>query len=1086
MKTDKLLHLIQQKNAMRSGGALPLPKAQSGRTKDGFISYTSNPEYFDSHAVYHDNSNYNDQIRRLVYAGTHEYNPSTGELRKLKKPVKVPADTQQMATKEYTEGVRRDPTDPRFAGADARTKRIIEQSTNEAYQNPLMYAPGMIGMSMLPLGLQSAIGLSSGAANIGAGNYKTGALEMGLGALPFAPTVLKNIYKINPWAFKPNPEAYYRMIGQEGLQDAIESGVIRPKVSSSFKIDYPTFKKGVPLDDRYGRSVIDNLKFPGPYMVESIGNKMVQNRWTQAAPDADIFIPRRQLTTDNPGLTFYKEDWLRGYKPVKVKKVDDVSRGFKSEIDWAKWNPETPNYPELINEYNAIEQSTKANGTWMKNPDGSPFQGAPEQFVQQQSSWFKKAFPNVVKNEAGNVQINYHGSPNVLKQFDPSKQINGRIYGEGVYTTPDINLAKRYATGNNPQMYELYLNANNPRNASNYIQEGITAAENKLSKIENQFGKSSKEYKEAIEVYNNDLEFLRKNRTKIDLRKHSINGTPEDYMKIKDIQVTPFTNYPKSALGNVGFFDMTNPNIYKSLIPGAVGLKALQESLQQPEQQKQDGGVLNMNTNKMLNYINASYQKGGGIKDMVVSEIWEKVTGTKWSQAKKLGLSDGSYETNIKLRQMLINEAMQPKPNFGKFIGQPSSKLPAPSAIVNQLRQEGLAQASMPQDATARVKPIVLPAAPGTPSKQQPAQKRTYPKVEIPGYHTAPPNTSATAKRQMQRVEGLTPVTSVKSVPLQKVQTPTQAVAMPSSTRVAAPTMSPVVGRAPVPLPQQAEKPQLALVNPPIGQPTYSEQDKPESAPSDLSTMGTLSMLNMAPVVGGVQAATTYAPMMARNAAAGLYNATIGPEIDYLTDPNSAVLPNFVRAALPLPLNVANSISYLMGAGMAMDDRSLSDDQKRVVYEAALNAAKKGKKSFTYEDYPTTNGNSVLIADELKRGKIGFLDAVKTAFSDPFQIASTIGGSNFEFGPDSSLKVLNVSDWNPEDANFSNPNSPYQYYRNYLRNRNRERIQNMTPEERAEEDKRNTISLTIPASIMQEQKAGGAKRSLKIRIRKNG
>ena len=109
------------------------------KKNNNFKNYSSDPEYFNSHAVYHDNSNYNDQIKRLVYAGTHEYNPSTGELRKLKKPVKVSADTQQMATKEYTEGVRRNPTDPRFAGADARTKQIIQQSTNEAYQNPLMY-----------------------------------------------------------------------------------------------------------------------------------------------------------------------------------------------------------------------------------------------------------------------------------------------------------------------------------------------------------------------------------------------------------------------------------------------------------------------------------------------------------------------------------------------------------------------------------------------------------------------------------------------------------------------------------------------------------------------------------------------------------------------------------------------------------------------------------------------------------------------------------------------------------------------------------------------------------------------------------
>jgi hypothetical protein len=46
-----------------------------------------------------------------------------------------------------------------------------------------------------------------------------------------------------------------------------------------------------------------------------------------------------------------------------------------------------------MQEYNAIEQTSKANGTWMKNPDGSAFKGTPEQFIQQNSENFKKAFP---------------------------------------------------------------------------------------------------------------------------------------------------------------------------------------------------------------------------------------------------------------------------------------------------------------------------------------------------------------------------------------------------------------------------------------------------------------------------------------------------------------------------------------------------------------------------------------------------------------------------------------------------------------------------------------------------------------------
>lgn len=448
-----------------------------------------------------------------------------------------------------------------------------------------------------------------------------------------------------------------------------------------------------------------------------------------------------------------------------------------------------------------------------------------------------------------------------------------------------------------------------------------------------------------------------------------------------------------------------------------------------------------------------SYQKGGGIKDMVVSEIWEKVTGTKWSQAKKLGLSDGSYETNLKLREMLINEAMQPKPNFGKFIGKPSSTVPASSAMVNQLRQEGLAQANIPRDKTGvarpMMSPVVGPVAPKTPSKSVPLQK-----IVMPTNQTAPAGTSAVARPAMAPVMGRVQPAAPRSVATQPVVMPTNAVAPASTTAVRQPVMPPIVGRA-------------------TGKaPVTPTPDEPSQMSNPLAALQAMQLMGNSALQTGME---------------NIYNASIGPEIDYLTDPNSAVLPNFVRAALPLPLNAANSLSYLMGAGMAMDDRSLSDEQKRMIYQTAQNAAKKGKKSFTYEDYVDANDPSAdLYTKKLKRGQIGFLEAIRESYKNPgFVGASTIGGSNIEFSPDGTLKVVNVSDWNPEDVNFSNPNSPYQWYRNFLRNVNRNRIKNMTSEERAAEDKKNTISLTIPPSIMQKQKTGGAKRSLKIRIKKS-
>src|SRR5690625_2056910 len=49
------------------------------------------------------------------------------------------------------------------------------------------------------------------------------------------------------------------------------------------------------------------------------------------------------------------------------------------------------------------------------------------------------------------------------------------------------------------------------------------------------------------------------------------------------IDYKPFTKYPKSALGNNGMFDMSNPNIYKPLVPAAIGAGALSQLEQKRE-----------------------------------------------------------------------------------------------------------------------------------------------------------------------------------------------------------------------------------------------------------------------------------------------------------------------------------------------------------------------------------------------------------------------------------------------------------------------------------------------------------------------
>ncbi|BCV01397.1 MAG: hypothetical protein CM15mV42_0740 [uncultured marine virus] len=65
---------------------------------------------------------------------------------------------------------------------------------------------------------------------------------------------------------------------------------------------------------------------------------------------------------------------------------------------------------------------------------------------------------------------------------------------------------------------------------------------------------------------------------------------------------------------------------------------------------------------KMLNEISMEDPGSAGSESMLglaqqggsVSEIWQNVTGTPWSEAKAQGLTDGGYDANIELRKINI------------------------------------------------------------------------------------------------------------------------------------------------------------------------------------------------------------------------------------------------------------------------------------------------------------------------------------------------------------------------------------------------------------------------------------------------
>ena len=174
-------------------------------------------------------------------------------------------------------------------------------------------------------------------------------------------TPLKDAYRLNPWAFKPNTSSAYRMIGSG--EDLLNSGVVRPNQTAGafdplYKEVFPEtyYSVGVPLDNRNYSFPLDfvnkteykghirpyNIKgnnvtrkwgmgaYEGPYMVEvpnyrnspHFDYSNVGNRHTQVLNKKQPLDFANEITTkvEVPvtDVNLYKQHWLKGYKPVDV------------------------------------------------------------------------------------------------------------------------------------------------------------------------------------------------------------------------------------------------------------------------------------------------------------------------------------------------------------------------------------------------------------------------------------------------------------------------------------------------------------------------------------------------------------------------------------------------------------------------------------------------------------------------------------------------------------------------------------------------------------------------------------------------
>ena len=156
---------------------------------------------------------------------------------------------------------------------------------------------------------------------------------------------------------------------------------------------------------------------------------------------------------------------------VQIAAIENVGT-FSSHNDDIRFRIED-NYTQ---EELLIIDLARANGTYLKAPNGEVSNLSPEQWAQVRTTAFKKWFGDWENNpdnasriidKNGEPMVVYHGSPNDFKIFDYGKiQTTRRA---GFYFTRNIDLAKNYQKGG--ELIEAFVNLRKPLNSDETKKE---------------------------------------------------------------------------------------------------------------------------------------------------------------------------------------------------------------------------------------------------------------------------------------------------------------------------------------------------------------------------------------------------------------------------------------------------------------------------------------------------------------------------------------------------------------------------------------------------------------------------------------
>ena len=254
---------------------------------------------------------------------------------------------------------------------------------------------------------------------------------------------------------------------------------------------------------------------------------------------------------------------------------DNPFRTFKSELDWSpkswfqkradkKWTKQDEDaLISHLHEYLDIEKKAKQNGTWLKNKDGSTFDGDPRSWVQMQSDSFKKNYNDEILTH-GEDAINdlfgdFYGDgvgagigDKVL--WTSTNKLIGKTYGNDVFSLAALKNAKTNVVADAEG--RPWLNVVQGKDTNNLVYPNLT--NDNIVRINNVVDAGPN-------IKWSEIKDFRKNETVPEYLSRKYTG--DDVVIGQDVS-------RKSIVGNNGDFNPIDKNIYRSLIPliGTYGL----------------------------------------------------------------------------------------------------------------------------------------------------------------------------------------------------------------------------------------------------------------------------------------------------------------------------------------------------------------------------------------------------------------------------------------------------------------------------------------------------------------------------------